>query len=536
MVDNLKFKICLFLSLLLIGLGYILMQPIYEGFDEPQHYSRMREGFASQISPSFYMDQSVIDYSGPIAYSSGHPPFDGGLNYKNFFSRNIFSESYLEKYGHTSSNPGFSPSSIQNPENHQPPLYYLFFSKLASASSFLSLSDQTVFLRFISYFLALLGLYFSFESMQNLSSIIGDKASQFSFKSGFLFYPIIFPMFFFEFSRLGNDALCIFLLGIFFYLFTIWLKEFNSIKISFLIGLILSFGIFTKAFFIPITFIFICFVLYQMGIKKDYSSKVTASKLAMFLPIILITGIWFLSTDFFTSFFNGSWDSSRLNVEVSFADQFRNNFVLSTFIRGLIVPFVTFIWAGSHSLVHMPTLMYLPFFFTTIWIVFHLIKEINANSRLKILLLSFAFLSSIYIGLAWHGVMTLILIGIVDSPGWYFHIFAPWLAPILGISIFSILASPTKTRLFIIFICYAFLFHLSGIWFYLSLYGGCSSKAPDKSFLFPTNYLCFDNLPIIFNNLKVIAHPYLSLICFLFGFSLMIYLISCVITFKKNQI
>jgi hypothetical protein len=208
MAENLKFKIYLFLSLLLIGLGYILMQPIFEGFDEPQHYSRMREGFASQISPSFYMDQSVVDYSGPIAYSTGQPPFDDGLNYKNFFKENISSESYLEKYRYVPSNSGFSKSSIQNYENHQPPLYYLVFSKLVNASSFLSLSDQTVFLRFISYFLALLGLYFSFESMQNLSSIIGSKVSQFSLKSGFLFYPVIFPMFFFEFSRLGNDALC----------------------------------------------------------------------------------------------------------------------------------------------------------------------------------------------------------------------------------------------------------------------------------------------------------------------------------------
>ena len=171
----------------------------------------------------------------------------------------------------------------------------------------------------------------------------------------------------------------------------------------------------------------------------------------MFIPIILIIGLWVVSNGFFISFFNGSWDASRLNVELSLAEQFKNNFILSTFARGLIVPFVTFIWAGSHSLVHMPYWMYIPFILSITWALFHFKDELNNNKGLKILLISFALVGSIYLGLVWHGIMTLLLTRIVDSTGWYFHIFAPWLAPILGISISSILKTRIRTNIFFTF-------------------------------------------------------------------------------------
>ena len=67
-VNSKKFSIMLFFCLFFIGLGYISLLPVFEGFDESAHYSRIREienSASSMFERESYIDQIIIDYIGP---------------------------------------------------------------------------------------------------------------------------------------------------------------------------------------------------------------------------------------------------------------------------------------------------------------------------------------------------------------------------------------------------------------------------------------------------------------------------------------
>jgi hypothetical protein len=92
-VDSKKFTFLLFSALFFVGLGYILLLPAFEGFDESAHYSRIREienSASSMFEKESYIDQVIIDYVGPMPYSSGSPPYSHENTYDNFFNQENF--------------------------------------------------------------------------------------------------------------------------------------------------------------------------------------------------------------------------------------------------------------------------------------------------------------------------------------------------------------------------------------------------------------------------------------------------------------
>jgi hypothetical protein len=84
-----------------MGLGYISLLPVFEDFDETAHYSRIREienSDSSMLERESYIDQVIIDYTGPMPYSSGAPPYSHENTYDNFFAQENLVNSYKEKY------------------------------------------------------------------------------------------------------------------------------------------------------------------------------------------------------------------------------------------------------------------------------------------------------------------------------------------------------------------------------------------------------------------------------------------------------
>ena len=95
------FALVYLLFLLGFGVGYISITPPFEGFDETAHFSSVREiadtGKIPVLGKSF-LDQSIVDYQGPIRYDTGSPPFDRGLVYPKFFARPELVAHYLQYY------------------------------------------------------------------------------------------------------------------------------------------------------------------------------------------------------------------------------------------------------------------------------------------------------------------------------------------------------------------------------------------------------------------------------------------------------
>lgn len=521
-LNSRKFLVLMFFSLFFIGLGYISLLPIFEGFDETAHYSRIREienSASSMFERESYIDQVIIDYIGPMPYSSGSPPYSHENTYDNFFNQENLVDNYRGKYINKPLDSQFHPSGEVNWQIQHPPFYYFIVSRLGIVSDKLPLASQFFALRLISYLFVLIGIFFGAMAASNMVDRYSKKNIA-NIRMGFLIYPLIFPMFFLEFARIGNDSLCILLVGIAAYLMSLWHKDKGRSIISISIGVTLALGLITKALFIPITAAFGIVLVLNVSSNNtnEIKSKLLKSSFLIFLPLCLIAGSYYLFKYIIVGDLGLGFEAFQLAQQGGLLNGLKEHFDFFTFLRGLIVPFVTFFWAGSWSLVRMPLLSYVPLFLAAAWLIksYIFISKEYKVYRITTLLIPSFFL--MYFGLAWHVMIMMGLNGVATSPGWYFHILMPLMAPLIGIAYSSIIKNTFRGWLFITLLIYSFLFQLSAILLHAILFGAGAYKGLNKSFLFNQNIYTLDGIFKIYHNLTVISFPNLSFLSFSIGF------------------
>ena len=517
------------LAILLIGIGYISILPPFEGFDETAHYSRLRESkddsFAILKSKSF-LDKSVVEYSGPMPYSSGNAPFDRGLTYERFFSDKNSFDGYVKKYWHDSMSDSFVASANENWQYQHPPLYYLLLSPITIKS--IPFIYQFYIIRIISFFIARVGVFFGLLSIYNISKLKGAKNDLDASFFGFMIYPIMFPMFFLEFARIGNDSLCLLISGLIFYVLT---RNYDSLfpKVQLiLIGCLLGLGLLTKALFIPITAAIIFFFTLKelaRGINLINVLKLFKMFLLILTPALIIGGSWYLFKFFV-------YDDPGLGTEVldlesqsAFFTGLVNHFSLIKFVKDILVPLVTFVWAGSWSLVRMPEYLELPLLFFGFGLLASHLRDLKNKEFKSYHWLGVLMFIFIYIGLVAHVTISTSLSGFGTSPGWYLHILTPWLASTVGLASFRLMQSKLSKRVFYVLLLYSFIFQLIALWSHLALFSGCASKATNKHFIFSGELFCLNNIQDVFGNLGVIAFPHAGMAFLLTGFFILAYLI-----------
>ena len=525
-----KFLILLFAGLFFIGVGYISLLPVFEGFDETAHYSRIREigtSASSMFEKESYIDQEIIDYIGPMPYSSGSPPYSHRNTYDNFFNQENLVDSYREKYVNKPLDSEFHPSNEMNWQIQHPPLYYFLLSRLGVVSDKLPLALQFFALRLISYLFVLIGIFFGVMAVSNMF----DHHSEISIakmRLGFLIYPLIFPMFFLEFARIGNDSLCFLFVGLIAYLMSQWHNESGGgAVISIATGVILALGLITKALFIPIAAAvgIVLMLNVKSASSSEVKSKLLKSSFLIFLPLCLIAGSYYLFKYILVGDLGLGFEAFQLAQQGGLLNGLKEHFDFFTFVRGLIVPLVTFFWAGTWSLVRMPLVSYAPLFIAAAWLIntyVFLLKEYKVD-RVTTLLAPSSLL--MYLGLAWHVLIMMGLNGVATSPGWYFHILMPLIAPLIGIAYSSIIKNAFKAKLFISLLIYSLIFQLSAIVLHATLFGGGATKSADKMFALNPGIYKFEAVVRAYHNLSIVSFPNLSVVSFLIGFSILSILI-----------
>lgn len=518
-----KTSLIFFLGLFLVGVGYVFLLPPFEGFDESAHFSRIREvsgSFRSGFNSESFMDKAVTDFSGPMPYSSGAPPYNVGNVYPSFFHNDVLINSFLNEYRNKPFDLNFVATSIPNWQIQHPPLYYFLISPVLSQLSNFSFTSQLVILRLTSFAISLFGFflgYLAFKNIEIKKDVINNPCL------GFIAYPIIFPMFFLEFARVGNDSLCILLIGLISYFLSFGLRRGLQPLDLVIYGILLGLGLLTKAFFVPIGAGLILFLILKKLANLEFRDHIFLTfKISTYvlIPTLVVGGSWYIFK--FLSFGDmgvGGEASELINGSGLLAGLVKN-FQVTGLIRGALVPLVSFSWAGTWSLVRMPILSQLPLLALALWLFVSYFRAIKDNPFEDYGWLVLWLFSLFYLALVVHVLVSMALTGLGTSGGWYLHILAPFLAPAVGISIQSILKSQFKKIIFFILLGYSFIFQLMAIWFHMALFSGCALKANDKSFLFLENNLCLDSLQIVIKNLQVLASPYFAVLALFLGFSL----------------
>lgn len=510
------------LALLLTGLGYLAILPAFEGFDENAHYSLLRQIADTGKIPLYgksTLDRAVEDYKGPVPYGSLTPPFDKGLVYSKFFAAQDRAESYDKTCRAPQKPAAYKPGRMSNWQAQHPPLYYVLLAPLEKITRGFSLVAQIFTLRFASYLLALAGVFLGFLAAKKDSSLQSGAAA------GFMLYPIILPMFFPEFTRIGNDSLCLFLAGLTAFLLSAWLQKPRSELLPTAIGLTLGLGLLTKAFFIPIAAAIALFLLirsWKSGKPVNSPPKIPVQNLLLvFIPALFAGAGWYIYKFAVFGDFIGGNDAIRLIEQGGLLANLEKNFSFSDFARAIAATFASWSWAGTWSLARLPPLFHLPLLLLALWVMGAYFAQLKRISPTHLAWLPVWLLVTFACGLLYHMLISIAINGNGNTPGWYLHILMPWLASAIGIGILATEKHNTSNWaarwLLRGLLLYAVCYQLLAIWSQFALFTGCATKGDDKYYAFSGEVFCLDQFPLLAARLAILGWPYLAAIGFTGG-------------------
>ena len=554
--SNRTFRVFLyFLFLFFIGLGCIAILPAFEGLDEVGHFSSVRQIADTGTIPlrgTGFIDEAIWHYQGPGPdIPDYHFP-----SYKTFFSQPNAVENYISSYREASL-PAFRPSQVPNYETQHPPLFYMLLAPAAKLTEHLPFLTQLFSLRLASFLIALVGVGLGLMAIRT-----GDEPAT----MGFMLYPLVFPMFFAEFARIGNDSLCILLVGLTAYLLSKWLRDEDSARLSVSIGVVLGLGLLTKAFFLPIIAALSTFLVARTWPAKNTPDWVDReaflrndpppqdrdrrhrhtrvrdrcdtpagprpakwlglpralahwkSLVMLFLPALLIGGGWYAYQ--FVAFGSptGSVEAIYLDTKGGMIAGLRQNFSVYALFRGSVAFFKSYVWASSQSLAKLPAVLFIP---TMVLLCLSFgafllrLRHLPFKDVAWLPVLMLAFFGA---GFFYHMLLVIAAVGKASTPGWYLHILMPWLAPAFGVGLNSLFQIRQLKPLVVGLLIYALLFDAVAVWAQLAFFAGCAIKTEDSFYAFTGSYFCLDQFALVVGRVNLLGWPLLAIIGFGGGF------------------
>ena len=463
-----RVTVLLLIAVALVGLAHVAFLPPWEGFDETAHWSYIQQWSDTGHAPRYGVDgvsKDVDAYRGPMPYS-GATPFDrtGHATFRSYRRAGV----QPIKGGPTR----YASDGSPNWQAQHPPLYYALLAPLYRLTRGLGWIDHLFVLRLASFALAYAGFVIGVLATAKLArrretdpETDGDTWFPTVWIGPIMAaWPFLFPQFFPEFARLGNDSLCLLLMGGVWALLLRLLKGEGRWISAAALGALLGLGLLTKAFFLPISAgiaLILMLWWWTTGRRRDRLAQVLlAGSVA-----IAIGGWWYVQKAAQTGTITGADEFIKLKQAGGMA-AIADGFSASEFIRGLWLMITTFVWAGTWSLASLPD-----------W---------TLVAPLALLaLLAFGYAGSLRRGglLAWTPLIlaTPMAVGLIYhvfvwmagtsafTPGWYFHILA---AP-LGLAVARGWRHP---RILAVFTGLTGLYAIVVWAFQISMFSGCAAK------------------------------------------------------------
>lgn len=492
-------------SILFLGLGYLAILPPFEGFDETAHYSSIRQIADTATIPvygSSYIGKNIQQYM-----DAGPGPWHmNGAIYSAFFQHPEAVARYESAYRSLPANWAFAPSSIPNWEAQHPPLYYLLMAPIMKATESLSLITQVLFLRVASYLLAcagfLIGWYFVLAGKLPRDVVVG-----------YLFLPLMMPMFVGEFARIGNDSLCLFLVGLIFSLSSgLASRSWNDPKSSVALGACFGLGLLTKAFFIPLLAGYLLFAMVRAWRSRDTTSSPLAAMRSLSLAAavaVLIGGGWYAYNLIKYGSVIASSDSILLGHQGGLIANLEQKFTVGEYVHDMLALLRSWSWASSWSFAHVWPVWQVPLFLLTGWVFFNYVRVARAYDAICVIWLPLWLLAPLIAGLMYHEFISIALANF-GVPGRYLHILDPFLALAAGYGFQRIIAGNFGRIALCAGLAYAIFFWLVVIWSQVSLFSGCAIVDHAHFYEFQNHFYCLDQAPLVFKRLSFIAWPTLA--------------------------
>lgn len=522
----------------LIGIGYIALTPPWEGYDEIAHYS-----YTQQIADTGFpirngikhlsLDVEKYHHIAPTPYITVRPLdiSHGRITYKSWFESKTSNYSFPHRKQVI--NREYKPGIGINWQAQHPPLYYIVLAPLVRITADKSWITQLFILRVASWTMVTIGLMLilvaNHLTLNKLNPNVVKPVLMIS-----VTWPLLFPGFFPEFARLGNDSLVILLMSLVWLLVVMRTPIYKSWWWFLAIGIVLGLGGLTKITFIPIAFgIFIWIFWLNLFIYKK-NQWITLIKLLMTIFVFFaIVGNFYL-----TNFLDKA--SMTGLVELSQVNKSSFDLIISIFhhpvevLRGLAGMAMTFAWGGSTSSAYPPAIFVLPLLLPVFFLLpcaYFGIRKFNIDAELPILALLIT--GSVFGGLLYYLLARISITGYGSgAPGWYFHVLLGPLSLLFGIGLAWFRSKvPGANLLCKIVLVYATVFSFC-IWILqAAMFTGCIYKSENSNKYTAFDWGCLFDFSTMYSRLSLLASPGLGI--FLLCFSILMILVSLIIYHKQ---
>ena len=444
---------------LLVGVAHIAFLPPWEGFDETAHWSYVQELADAGRPPRYGADglsEDTYRYAGPMSYRSA-VPFEatGRPTYRSYREAGA-----RPVVGGPSR---YTSGRELNWQAQHPPLYYALLAPLHDLLRGAGWLDELMALRLASFAFAYVGLA--------VGVLVAQRRGRVG-RPGFgpwtapimAAWPFLFPQFFPEFARLGNDSLCLLFTGAAWALTLRFLDGEADWLTAAALGLTLGLGLLTKAFFLPIG-AGVGVLLLAQAWRGGRRAHDLGRALAAGIVAAAVGGWWYVAKRLETGSFTGADEFIRLGRTGGLATM-AQGYSTAELIQGLATLPATFLWAGTWSLARLPDILLLIPAALLGWTAIGYLRRLRQADLVGWTPLAFAV--PMAVGLVYHIYAWMAGVSAV-TPGWYFHILA---AP-LG---FAVALGWRGPRVLAALVTLTGAYTMLAWAWQLSLFSGCAAK------------------------------------------------------------
>jgi 4-amino-4-deoxy-L-arabinose transferase-like glycosyltransferase len=484
----------LLLASLLIGLAHVAGLPPFEGFDETAHYSYIEQIAKTGTLPRFgdmmRQDvQDVVDFFEGLA-----APANWMLQYYKLFTGDA---EILERARRTFKTPRDRPPTgepgrFSNWEAQHPPFYYALLTPAYLLSERWSLVGQLALLRGLSYFAAWLSLC--------LAVLVAAKTfptsdTGYAMIAAPALWPFVFPGWFPEMARLGNDSLVALLVAC---AVAVVACAPNRRWSWFLLGVICGLGALTKVTFLPFLAVITILLLYR-ACQRD----ATPWQLLGFLTTALaVAGWWYVQRSVETGMLFATDDGLVLRERGGLIAGLTQHFSVGGLGRVIWAAGRSFLWSGTWlgSFVTLAPLVAMSLLIGCSYLYALPSYRMYPLVQITPLTLGFWALAITYPTLVFMS------LGYFSFPGYYLHSFAPALAPVIGIAMMTDTRNRLARTVVWLLLGYNVVFLFGAMFMQFLYFAGC-----DVPINVASARACWNDWQRMTENLDVLAYPLAAL-------------------------
>jgi 4-amino-4-deoxy-L-arabinose transferase-like glycosyltransferase len=337
-------------------------------------------------------------------------------------------------------------------------------------------------------------------------------------------WPLLFPMWFPEAARIGNDSLIVLFAACTLLLVDRAARE-AAMPDHVALGATLGLALITKATFLPVAAaaaIVLAALAWSVRRVPDKRARRLKGFAVCFALAAGISAWWYLGKLVETGSLIGSTDAVAAKAHGGVLADLPN--VLTRY-RLMLVAWVlpvSFLWYGTWSFVQPPGISMVPFFGLVAMLLFGLYRYFRERGPCPadwFALLAFSLFAA---GLGYQSLILLVLTA-NPAPTWYLHSISPILALFVGCGIAGAAGFFWLRQLMTLVFFYALVFFPAVTLLDLLFFTGCAPLIPKTHyFSLEDGMRCMADFPRLFDNLAVLAFPRVGFGLFVAGWLVML--------------